>query len=601
MDSTINMNDQQRMTPSAVRSGDRAMQRLMRIYLKPQWRLLSVGLLASVGNAGVQSLLAFIVGDTLKALQDGDTRGVNLTCLLIPIMYILKWGFSYYQNVCFAEVAQRVTLNIRRDIYAHLQTLSLSYFDNQQTGNLMSVINNDVPVINNGIMAAKDIIASPILAIVGIVVILRISWQLSLLTFVLFPLMAVALNYLSRTLRGISQETQDQLGKVNTLTEETLAGAKLVRSFVTEERETKRFYEESLEAKRITMTGIRRSVMLAPTVDVIGAVGISAALWFGGRQVVARTLSFKYLAVFVLMLNQIRTGVSGIGNLLASFRVMQGAADRVFSSVLDKETAVVEKPGAIVLPPVKGQVCFNNVDFEYIQARPVLCDITFTMNPGEVVALVGESGSGKSTLSDLIPRFYDPTSGTIQIDGHDIRELTLESLRKQIGIVDQSTTLFGGTVHENIAYGMPDATMEQIETAARHANALEFIARMPKGFDTIVGQRGIQLSGGQRQRLAIARALLIDPRILILDEATSSLDTASEVLVQEALDTLMRGRTTLVIAHRLSTIVNANRILVMEAGRIIERGTHSELLAAGGKYAALCESQFRSNSSGDAE
>jgi subfamily B ATP-binding cassette protein MsbA len=349
------------------------------------------------------------------------------------------------------------------------------------------------------------------------------------------------------------------------------------------------------------MQGIRRSVMLAPTVDVIGSVGISAALWFGGREVVEGKLTLGLLAAFLGFLDRIRNGIGGMGNLRAAWLLVQGAVERIFSNVLDIRTDIVEKPDARVLPPVRGAVTFDNVTFEYVPGRPALRNIAFTMNPGEVVALVGESGSGKSTLSDLIPRFYDPTCGTILIDGIDIRDVTLNSLRRQIGIVDQSTMLFGGTVRENIAYGLPDAPIALIEAAARHANALDFISEMPNGFDTVVGQRGIQLSGGQRQRLAIARALLIDPRILILDEATSSLDTASEVLVQEALDTLMHGRTTLVIAHRLSTIVNADRILVLDAGRIIERGTHAELLGLGGKYAALCESQFRSASYAEPE
>lgn len=570
------------------------MKRLMRAYLLPEWRLTTWGLIASIGNAGAQLWIIKVLGDLLDALRIKDGHLINLACIAIPVTYLAKWFFSYYQNVSFAEVAQRITLNIRRDIYAHLQKLSLSFFDQQQTGNLMSVLNNDVPVLNNGIMSAREIISAPVIAVVGIVTIIVISWKLSVLVFLLFPVIAYALDRISKTLRAISRDTQDQLGVVSTLVEETLAGAKLVRAFVAEKRETNRYFEASTEAKRITMTGIQRSVMLAPTVDVIGALGLSAAVWFGGHEVVIGVLTFKALSYFLGMLDRIRNGIGGLGNLVAAWRQTQGAAERVFTTVLDVDTAVVQKPDAVVLPTARGKVIFDAVSFEYIENRPVLSDITFTINPGEVVALVGESGSGKSTLSDLIPRFYDVTSGSICIDGYDVRDLTLESLRRQIGIVDQSTMLFGGTVRENIAYGLPEATLEQVEAVAQHANALEFVSKMPNGFDTIVGQRGVQLSGGQRQRLAIARALLIDPRILILDEATSSLDTASEVLVQEALDTLMQGRTTLVIAHRLSTVVNANRILVMEAGRIIERGSHSELLAAGGKYAMLYESQFRS-------
>jgi subfamily B ATP-binding cassette protein MsbA len=469
----------------------------------------------------------------------------------------------------------------------------MSYFDNQRTGNLISIMNNDVPALQNAILSIKDAITGPVIVIVALGTVLVVSWRLSLLTLILLPPIGLLINVISQKLRFISRETQERLADMTSLAEETISGVRVVRSFAAEEREIKRFNKATNNAKVIYMTGVVRSSVLSPTTDLIGMCGMAGALVVGGHEVAVGQLTLKGLTIFLAMLNQLRNGISSIGSITTNLKTTEGAADRIFTNVLDVPTEVTEAGGAPALADVKGTVEFDDVSFAYVPTRPVIRNISFEMAPGEIVAVVGPSGAGKSTLADLIPRFYDPTSGSISIDGVDVKSVTLKSLRRQIGIVPQETMLFNASVRENIGYSMPDATEAQIIEAAKNANAHDFIMDMPNGYDTMVGDRGVQLSGGQRQRLAIARAVLFDPRILILDEATSSLDTASEAEVQKALEILMLGRTTLVIAHRLSTIVKAHKILVLDAGRIVENGTHSQLMTLGGVYAQLYDKQYR--------
>jgi subfamily B ATP-binding cassette protein MsbA len=413
--------------------------------------------------------------------------------------------------------------------------------------------------------------------------------------------MAVTISRITRLIREITSHTQDKLADVNTRMEESLSGIRVIQSFSAEKHEIARFNHENEQAKELFMYGIKQQARLKPSIDVIGAAGIALALWIGGRFVVSHELTIGDLGLFVGALNKIAVGINSLGAVKVTYEQVQAAGGRILENVLDVESDIRDAPDAVVLPPVAGHVEFRNVDFAYNAQTPVLRNLSFVMNPGEVVAVVGPSGSGKSTISDLIPRFYDPESGEVLVDGRDLRDVTIHSLRSQIGIVPQETMLFGGTIRENIAYGRPDATDEMIVSAARAANAHDFISdpgQMPLGYKTVVGQRGVQLSGGQRQRIAIARALLKDPRILILDEATSSLDTQSEQTVQDALETLMRGRTTLVIAHRLSTIQSADKILVLQEGRIVEAGKHADLLRRAGLYAELYAAQRRHDGKG---
>ena len=483
--------------------------------------------------------------------------------------------------VFFAEVGQRLGLRLRNRIYEHLQGLSLSFFNRQRTGALMSTMTNDVPLLQNTISSLKDLAPAPFYVIGGVWVIFHISPKLSLIALVAFPLMAIAISRLTRRIRASSGQTQDKLADVNTLMEETLSGIRIIQSFGAEGGAVTQFRRENQAAKDLSMSVVRQAARLKPSTDFIGAVGIAFALWIAGRMVASNELTLGDLGKFILMLNLIAKGIGGLGNAKVTWEQIQAGAGRIYETVLDVRSDVLEAPNAHPLETVEGRIEFRHVAFAYSPETPVLSDISFTMEPGEVVAVVGQSGAGKSTLADLIPRFYDPQAGEIFLDGHDIRDVTLNSLRHQIAIVPQTTILFGGTIRDNIAFGNPLATEDMIVAAARAANAHDFIsdpAVLRDGYSTVVGERGVLLSGGQRQRIAIARALLKDPRILILDEATSALDPQSEKVVQDALETLMRGRTTLIIAHRLSTIRSAQKILVMEAGEIVESGTHDVLM-----------------------
>ncbi len=558
-------------------------------YIKQDRWYLLVALFCAAGvsatDGTVASLLKpFIDSATKAAVSKVDTvelHRLNLISVEIVGIYALRWLFTYGDMVFFSEAGQRLGLRLRNRIYEHLQGLSLNFFNRQRTGALMSTMNNDVPLLQQSISGLKDLAPAPFYVIGGLIYIFMISVKLSLIALVAFPLMAYSINLLTRRIRRSTGETQNKLADVNTLMEETLSGIRIIQSFGAEKQAVARFQQENQAAKDLSMVVVRQSARIKPTNDLIGAIGIAFALWIAGHMVANNELTLGQLGTFVFTLNLIAKGIGGLGGAKVTWEQIMAGSGRIFQNVLDIQSEVQDAPGAVVLNEVDGKVEFDHVAFSYNPETSVLRDISFTMNPGEVVAVVGLSGAGKSTIADLIPRFYDPQAGAIRVDGHDLRQVSLVSLRRQIAIVPQETVLFGGTIRDNIAYGNPLATNEMIEAAARAANAHGFICDrtvMPDGYETVVGQRGVLVSGGQRQRIAIARALLKDPRILILDEATSSLDAESEKVVQEALETLMRGRTTLVIAHRLSTIQNAHKILVMEAGRIVECGTHNELM-----------------------
>jgi subfamily B ATP-binding cassette protein MsbA len=595
-------------------------------YLKPHRPILVCGLICAAMTAAITAGIAQFIKMALDAMQNGNLDRLTFMCLTVVAIFFVKGIFSFGQSYLLSLTANRVATQLRDEIYAHLHHLSLAFFNRRRTGAIMSTLTSDVPVVQSAAMSLKDTIAAPITILIALCGLFYYSWPLALVSLIFIPFMALVIQRIGKRIRSISAEIQTKLGEVTTIIEETVSGVRIIKSFATEDQEVRRFSAENHNTMKAVMRGVRKSSQLRPLTEFIGAFGIALVLYLGGIQVaqtnkaIERERSAYYLKelprimaanpgklppkepefkdpmggltqggliAFVYLLNALARTAGDIGGLVTLRNQALAAAKRIFDEVLDVESDVKDKPEPIILSKVEGHIRFDNVTFRYGPNGPdVLRQISFDARPGEVIALVGQTGSGKSTLADLIPRFYDPTDGRILIDGIDIRDLQLESLRRQIGIVPQETWLFAGTLRDNIAYGNRSATDEEVRIAAYAANAA-FIESMPERFETVVGERGIRLSGGERQRIAIARAILMNPRILILDEATSSLDASSEALVQEALDHLMKGRTTIVIAHRLSTIVNADRILVMHNGAIVETGSHRELVAAGGKYADL--------------
>jgi subfamily B ATP-binding cassette protein MsbA len=523
-----------------------------------------------------------------------DMKELNFLTAAGMFIFLIR-GVTYFAyNYAWSYAGQQLSMRLRNTVFAHLQGLHNAFFDQRKTGQLMSAISNDIPAINNVLSAIQDTINAPIIVFGGAILLFWLNWALALISLVCLPPIALVILWATKRMRASTGRLQDSLATVSEHAEETLSGVRVVKSFGNEEYESERFSKRSQSVYRSILRTIRIRLIMTPMVELIGAIAIILVLWVGGYQIVHNPngLTVGGLTWFVLVLKAVADGAKNLGNISVNLSAAAVAADRVFT-LLGVKSDIQDKPDCIVLKDVRGRVVFDNVGFAYSPGIPVLEGISFVMEPGEVVAIVGPTGSGKTTIAGLIPRFYDVRSGRITIDGADVRDVQVKSLRAQIGIVPQDTVLFAGTLRENIAYGRLGASDEEIISAAKTANAWEFIERFPEGLDTIVGERGTRLSGGQRQRIAIARAVLRDPRILILDEATSSLDTQSEALVQEALQRLVADRTTLVIAHRLSTIRNADKILVIQDGHIVEEGNHSYLLARGGVYSRLYNTQFR--------
>jgi ATP-binding cassette, subfamily B, bacterial MsbA len=601
-------------------------------YLKPHSKVLIAGLACAAVTAGITAGIAKFIEMALDAMRYGNIARLTWMCVAVVAIFLVKGVFSFGQSYLLSLVANGVATRLRDEIYSHLHHLSLAFFNRRRTGAILSTLTSDVPVLQSAAMSLKDAVSAPVTIAISLAGLFYYSWRLALISLIFIPFMALVIQRIGRRIRSISVDVQARLADLTTIIEETVSGVRIIKSFATENQEIERFGKENYRTLKAVMRGVRKSAQLRPLTEFIGAFGIALVLYLGGIQVahtnlvieglqrhyymtelpaiiaanprarLPKTPEFKDpgngltqggLMAFVYLLNALARTAGDIGGIVTLREQARAASGRIFKEILNVESDVKERPDPVSAPKLRGSVAFESVSFKYsAQDSNVLRNISFRAEPGEVIALVGRSGSGKSTLVDLIPRFYDPTEGRILIDGVDVRDFEIESLRRQIGIVPQETWLFAGTLRDNIAYGNRQATDEEVRSAAYAANAA-FIESMPQRFETVVGERGIRLSGGERQRIAIARAVLMNPRILILDEATSSLDASSEALVQEALDQLMKGRTTIVIAHRLSTIVNADRILVMEQGEILEVGSHRELVAAGGKYAELYERQAR--------
>lgn len=562
-------------------------------YTKPYIPRVVAALVAMVLASVANLYLPWIIKDVIDGvLAQKNLFLLNLIALGIVVVFFLRCTFLYAQGYLMNYVGQRVITDIRAGVFSHLQRLSLAYYERQRVGNIMSYITNDVAAMQNALVQSViDLTTEGLIFLGSIGAMLYIHWGLTLLTFVTLPLVAWAIRIFGNKLRRASGVIQQKAADITSVLQETISAVRVVKSFVREEYEIDRFNRQNYQNFRAQMKAAQLSSALNPVVEFLAAVGVTVIIWYGGREVIRDALTPGSLIAFLMYAINLSNPVRRLSAVYSNIQKSLAAAQRVFN-VLDTEPDVQELPGARPMPPINGQIKFIHVDFAYSPAEIVLKDLNFVIEPGEMVALVGPSGAGKTTIANLVPRFYDPIAGQVLIDGIDIKTVTLRSLREQIGIVPQETALFNATVRENIAYGNLDATDEEIKAAARAANAHDFIMNLPQGYDTNIGDRGVMLSGGQRQRIAIARAILKNPRILILDEATSALDTESERLVQEALDRLMVGRTSLVIAHRLSTIQRANRIIVLDKGRIVECGTHSQLLAAGGLYSRLYRMQF---------
>ncbi len=523
--------------------------------------------------------------DVVEVNKDLDL--LNRMAWTIALLFFLQMLFSTAHNYLYDITEKRVITDLRKIIFNHLHTLSTSFFVKRRTGEIMSRMTNDVTTIEGVITdLPATLLQQSIRLIGGIVIIIVMNWKLTFMILVLAPIMVLFAKTFGRKLKNLSREIQDKLAVSTTIVEENISGIQLVKSFVRQEQEGQRFDDAVEDSFQSAKKRVRISAFFGPVIGFIAFVTALILLWYGGREVIAGTLSPGEMVAFILYAVIIAGPMGSFARLYTRIQEGLGASERIFE-ILDTEPEVRDAPGAVALPEIVGRVEVRDLRFHYREDQEVLKGLNFTVEPGEMVALVGPSGAGKTTLVHLLHRFYDPVSGEILVDGHNIRDVQMTSYWRQIGLVPQETLLFGGTIEENIRFAKEDATLAEIREAARAANADPFINECPEGYQTIVGEKGIRLSAGQRQRIAIARAILKNPHLLILDEATSSLDNESEKLIQEALERLMRGKTSFVIAHRLSTIHNADKILVLDRGRIVETGTHRELMEQKGLYQYL--------------
>jgi subfamily B ATP-binding cassette protein MsbA len=563
-------------------------------YIKPYMHRLLFAMFCTIMAAAGNLYIPWIIKDMIdQVLADKNGALLNWIAASIIAIFIVRGLFWYGQNYLMSYVGQRVIIDIRAAVFKKLQRLSVSFYDKNKTGTIMSYVTNDVNALQSAMVENTiEMITEGFILIGSVVAMIYLDWRLTLFTVCTFPPVLWFMEFFGKKIRKTGGRIQECTADITSVLQESVASARVIKSFVREDYEVDRFDVENKANFRANMKNAQLMATLTPVVELVAAIGVTMIIWYGGNNVINGTITAGSLVAFLTYAVNISNPIKRLTRVIGNIQKALAAAQRVFM-VIDMPEEIVEANDARLLPQVQGKVEFQNVTFAYNEKGDVIKDLSFTVAPGEVIAIVGPSGAGKSTIANLLPRFYDVNKGDIKIDGYSVREVTLNSLREQVGIVPQETMLFNGSVYDNILYGRLDATREEIETAAKAANAHDFIMQLSDGYETKLGDRGVNLSGGQRQRIAIARAILKNPRILILDEATSALDTESERIVQEALDRLMVGRTSFVIAHRLSTIKNADKILVLEKGCLVEAGTHDELIAMDGLYAHLYKIQYR--------
>lgn len=527
-------------------------------------------------------------------LRETPAESLKVLCITLLGVFFTKNIFLYIKNILLRIVELKLVKNIRDRLYQHIQTLSLGYYNTKETGYITSIVINDVGQFQSAVgVVFQRLFVEPINILTFVTLLFIISWKLAIIAIVILPLAGIAIVTIGRSIRRKSRRTQTKIAEIMQILTETLSSIRIVKAFVNEKEEVKKFTGESQNYFNLLLQRARLDLISGPVTESFGVIIGVVLLWYGGMEVLSKEgLSAEDFIRFIVILFSILGPIKQMSNVNIKIQMGAASAERIFG-LLDTPPEIVEKADAVDLGEFRKSIEFDRVHFEYNDDdERVLDEVSFTINKGEVVAMVGPSGSGKSTIADLIPRFYDVSRGTIRIDGHDIRETTLASIRGNMGIVTQEVILFNDTIRNNIAYAQQNVSEDAIRQAADAANATVFIEDTPNGFNTLIGERGVNLSGGQKQRLAIARALLKNPPILILDEATSALDTESEKMVQRAIEVLMKDRTALVIAHRLSTVQNADKIIVLEKGKIIEVGSHTDLYNKGGLYRRLYDIQF---------